>query len=68
MRKKTFRERVKFYLRIRWRAFRRRPLVFLRYLFTILFFRSLGIIICLFLTVIPLPLNHLLQNMFNLNL
>ena len=42
MRKKTFRERVKFYLRIRWRAFRRRPLVFLRYLFTILFFPVAG--------------------------
>lgn len=68
MKKKTFKEKVAFYLRIRWRAFQRRPFVFLRYLFIILFFRSLGIIICLFFTVIPLPLNHLLQNMFSLNL
>ena len=68
MRKKSLLDKVKFYLRIRWRAFKRRPLIFLRYMFNILFFRLLGIIICLFLTVIPLPLNHLVQNMFNLNL
>lgn len=68
MRKKSLLDKVKFYLRIRWRAFRRRPFIFLRYIFSILFFRFLGIIICLFLTVIPLPLNHLVQNMFNLNL
>lgn len=68
MEKKSLAAKIKFYIRIRWKAFRRKPLLFLRYILKIILFRFLGIIICLFLTVIPLPLNHLLQNMFNLNL
>lgn len=68
MKNKRLAIKIRRFIFIRWRAFRRRPLLFLRYIFATIFFRLLGIIVCVFLTVVPLPLNHLVQNLFNLNL
>lgn len=68
MKNKPLSKRIHRYFHIRWLAFKRKPFMMLRYVFMIMFFRLLGILFCIFLTVIPLPLNHLLQNFFNLNL
>ena len=68
MKEKSLAQKIYRYIYIRYLVFKRKPLLMIRYLFMIVLFRLLGVIICVFLTIIPLPINHLLQNIFNLNL
>lgn len=54
--------------RLRFRAFKRKPFLFLRHFLLIIIFRFFGVIICLFFTVLPLPLSNFIQHLMNLNL
>lgn len=54
--------------KLRFRAFKRKPFLFLRHFLLIIIFRFFGVIICLFFTVLPLPLSNLIQHLMNLNL
>ena len=60
--------KLKRQLYIKYLAFKRQPFLFFKYLFFIILFRFLGIIICLFFTILPLPLSNFLQHLMNLNL
>lgn len=55
-------------LYLKYLAFKRKPLLFLRHLLFIIFFKFLSLFICLFFTIIPLPLSNYLQHLMNLNL
>lgn len=59
-------QRKKF--KLRFRAFKRKPFLFLRHFLLIIIFRFFGVIICLFFTVLPLPLSNFIQHLMNLNL
>ena len=52
--------------KLRFRAFKRKPFLFLRHFLLIIIF--FGVIICLFFTVLPLPLSNFIQHLMNLNL
>lgn len=54
--------------KLRFRAFKRKPFLFLRHFLLIIIFRFFGVIICLFFTVLPLPLSNFIQHLMNLNL
>lgn len=54
--------------KLRFHAFKRKPFLFLRYFLLIIIFRFFGVIICLFFTVLPLPLSNFIQHLMNLNL
>lgn len=49
-------------------AFKRKPFLFLRHFLLIIIFRFFGVIICLFFTILPLPLSNFIQHLMNLNL
>lgn len=55
-------------LKLRLQAFKQRPFLYLRHFLLIIIFRFLGVIICLFFTVLPLPLSNFIQHLMNLNL
>ena len=54
--------------KLRFHAFKRKPFLFLRHFLLIIIFRFFGVIICLFFTVLPLPLSNFIQHLMNLNL
>lgn len=54
--------------KLRFRAFKRKPFLFLHHFLLIIIFRFFGVIICLFFTVLPLPLSNFIQHLMNLNL
>lgn len=54
--------------KLRFRSFKRKPFLFLRHFLLIIIFRFFGVIICLFFTVLPLPLSNFIQHLMNLNL
>ena len=54
--------------KLRFRAFKRKLFLFLRHFLLIIIFRFFGVIICLFFTVLPLPLSNFIQHLMNLNL
>ena len=54
--------------KLRFRAFKRKPFLLLRHFLLIIIFRFFGVIICLFFTVLPLPLSNFIQHLMNLNL
>lgn len=54
--------------KLRFRAFKRKPFLFLRHFLLIIIFRFFGVIICLFFTILPLPLSNFIQHLMNLNL
>lgn len=54
--------------KLRFRAFKRKPFLFLRHFLLIIIFRFFSVIICLFFTVLPLPLSNFIQHLMNLNL
>lgn len=54
--------------KLRFYAFKRKPFLFLRHFLLIIIFRFFGVIICLFFTVLPLPLSNFIQHLMNLNL
>ncbi len=59
---------LKFFLLIRLLAFKRAPHLFLWNLFWQLFFRLAAILLCLLLTVVPLPLSNMVQGLMNMQL
>lgn len=54
--------------KLRFHTFKRKPFLFLRHFLLIIIFRFFGVIICLFFTVLPLPLSNFIQHLMNLNL
>lgn len=56
------------YLYIRYKAFKKYPLLFISHGLRMVFFRCIGLFICILLTIIPLPLSNLAQNFMNLNI
>lgn len=60
--------KIKYRLLLKYLAFKRKPLLFLRYFCLLIFFRFLGVIICLFFTVLPLPISNFIQHLMNINL
>lgn len=56
------------YLRIRYKAFKKYPLLFISHGLRMVFFRCIGLFICIILTIIPLPLSNLAQHFMNLNI
>lgn len=54
--------------KLRFQAFKRRPFLFLRHFLLIIIFRFFGVIICLFFTILPLPLSNFIQHLMNLNI
>lgn len=60
--------KIKRRLFFKYLAFKRKPLLFLRHLCLLILFRFFGVIICLFFTVLPLPLSNFIQHLMNINL
>lgn len=61
-------DKIRRYIRIRYRAFKAYPLLFICHGLRMVFFRLIGLFICIILTVIPLPLSNLAQHFMNLNI
>lgn len=55
-------------LYLKYLAIKRKPLLYLRHALFILLFKFLSLFICIFFTIIPLPISNYLQHLMNLNL